>query len=110
MHDINMRQHILIAQVYDTFSASEVKLTLMEKYDDEYPVTVVTAAGSSQQKIVTVPLYELDQSVEVNNLTTVYVPPVKSQEESLRDWTTFRQIICNAERPEWLSLGSKANT
>ncbi|PJO43975.1 SAM-dependent methyltransferase, partial [Lysinibacillus xylanilyticus] len=62
MHDINMRQHILIAQVYDTFSASEVKLTLMEKYDDEYPVTVVTAAGSSQEKLVTVPLYELDQS------------------------------------------------
>jgi len=99
MHDINMRQHILIAQVYDTFSASEVKLTLMEKYDDEYPVTVVTAAGSSQEQIVTVPLYELDQSVEVNNLTTVYVPPVKSQEESLRDWTTFRQIIATLRGP-----------
>lgn len=99
MHDINMRQHILIAQVYDTFSASEVKLTLMEKYDDEYPVTVVTAAGSSQEKIITVPLYELDQSVEVDNLTTVYVPPVKSQEEALRDWATFRQIIATLRGP-----------
>ncbi|MGE7676068.1 nucleoside triphosphate pyrophosphohydrolase [Lysinibacillus sp. NPDC094403] len=99
MHDINMRQHILIAQVYDTFSASEVKLTLMEKYDDEYPVTVVTAAGSSQEKLVTVPLYELDQSVEVNNLTTIYVPPVKSQEGALRDWTTFRQIIAVLRGP-----------
>lgn len=99
MHDINMRQHILIAQVYDTFSASEVKLTLMEKYDDEYPVTVVTAAGSSQEKLVTVPLYELDQSVEVNNLTTVYVPPVTSQEEAFRDWTTFRQIIATLRGP-----------
>lgn len=100
MHDINMRQHLLIAQVYDTFSASEVKLTLMEKYDDEYPVTVVTAAGSAQEKIITVPLYELDQSVEVNNLTTVYVPPVKSQEEALRDWTTFRQIIATLRGPD----------
>ena len=99
MHDINMRQHILIAQVYDTFSASEVKLTLMEKYDDEYPVTVVTAAGSSQEKIITVPLYELDQSVEVDNLTTIYVPPVKSQEEALRDWATFRQIISTLRGP-----------
>jgi len=99
MHDINMRQHILIAQVYDTFSASEVKLTLMEKYNDEYPVTVVTAAGSAQEKLVTVPLYELDQSVEVNNLTTVYVPPVKSQEEALRDWATFRQIIAVLRGP-----------
>ncbi|GAB0171713.1 nucleoside triphosphate pyrophosphohydrolase [Lysinibacillus sp. CTST325] len=100
MHDINMRQHILIAQVYDTFSASEVKLTLMEKYDDEYPVTVVTAAGSSQEKLVTVPLYELDQSVEVDNLTTVYVPPVKTQEDALRDWTTFRQIIAVLRGPD----------
>ena len=99
MHDINMRQHILIAQVYDTFSASEVKLTLMEKYDDEYPVTVVTAAGSSQEKLITVPLYELDQSVEVDNLTTIYVPPVKSQEDALRDWATFRQIIATLRGP-----------
>ena len=99
MHDINMRQHLLIAQVYDTFSASEVKLTLMEKYDDEYPVTVVTAAGSAQEKIITVPLYELDQSVEVNNLTTVYVPPVRSQEAALRDWTTLRQIIATLRGP-----------
>ncbi|MFJ7953687.1 nucleoside triphosphate pyrophosphohydrolase [Lysinibacillus sp. NPDC096418] len=99
MHDINMRQHILIAQVYDTFSASEVKLTLMEKYDDEYPVTVVTAAGSSQEKLITVPLYELDQSVEVDNLTTIYVPPVKSQEGALRDWATFRQIIATLRGP-----------
>ncbi|MGN4127712.1 nucleoside triphosphate pyrophosphohydrolase [Lysinibacillus sphaericus] len=99
MNDINMRQHILIAQVYDTFSASEVKLTLMDKYDDEYPVTVITAAGSSQEKLVTVPLYELDQSVEVNNLTTVYVPPVKTQEDALRDWTTFRDIIATLRGP-----------
>ncbi len=92
-HDINMRQHILIAQVYDSFSASEVKLTLMEKYRDDYPVTIVTAAGSSQEQLRTVPLYELDQVAEINNLTTVYVPPVASDEDALRDWTTFRQII-----------------
>lgn len=99
MHDINMRQHILIAQVYDMYSASEVKLTLMEKYDDEYPVTIVTAAGSLEEVLRTVPLYELDQAVELNNLTTIYVPPVKDQEEALRDWTTFRQIIATLRGP-----------
>ncbi|MEO4055547.1 nucleoside triphosphate pyrophosphohydrolase [Solibacillus sp. CAU 1738] len=99
MHDINMRQHILIAQVYDTFSASEVKLTLMEKYRDDYPVTIVTAAGSSQEKLVTVPLYELDHAAELNNLTTVYVPPVESDEDALRDWTTFRRIIATLRGP-----------
>lgn len=99
MHDMNMRQHILIAQVYDAFSASEVKLTLMEKYRDDYPVTIVTAAGSSQEKLVTVPLYELDHVAELNNLTTVYVPPVTSDEEALRDWVTFRKIIATLRGP-----------
>lgn len=99
LHDINMRQHVLIAQVYDMFSASEVKLTLMEKYDDEYPVTIVTAAGSSEEILSTVPLYELDQAVTLNNLTTVYVPPVKEQEQALRDWTTFREIIATLRGP-----------
>lgn len=99
MDDINMRQHILIAQVYDTFSASEVKLTLMEKYRDDYPVTIVTAAGSSQEKLTTVALYELDHEVEINNLTTIYVPPVAQTDEALRDWTTFRQIIATLRGP-----------
>lgn len=57
-HEVNMKQHLLIAQVYDTFSASEVKLTLMEKYREDYPVTIVTAAGSKGEKLRTVPLYE----------------------------------------------------
>ena len=99
-HEINMRQHVLIGQVYDTFSASEVKLTLMEKYRDDFPVTIVTAAGSSEERLRTVPLYELDQAAELNNLTTVYVPPVKSDEEALRDWTTFRHIIAKLRSPE----------
>ena len=98
-HDLNMRQHILIAQVYDAFSASEVKLTLMEKYRDDYPITIVTAAGSSQEKLSTVPLYELDQMDEINNLTTVYVPPVTSYEDALKDWTTFRQVIADLRGP-----------
>lgn len=99
MHDINMRQHILIAQVYDAFSASEVKLTLMEKYRDDYPVTIVTAAGSAGEQLTTVPLYELDHVAQLNNLTTVYVPPVTSDEEALRDWTTFRKIIATLRGP-----------
>lgn len=99
MDDINMRQHILIAQVYDTFSASEVKLTLMEKYRDDYPVTIVTAAGSSEEKLTIVPLYELDHEVAINNLTTIYVPPVGETAEAYRDWTTLRQIIAALRGP-----------
>lgn len=96
---INMHSHVLIAQVYDSFSASEVKLTLMEKYRDDYPVTIVTAAGSSLEQLTTIPLYELDQRVEVNNLTTIYVPPVENDLDALRDWTTFKNIIATLRGP-----------
>ncbi|SOC26351.1 tetrapyrrole methylase family protein/MazG family protein [Ureibacillus xyleni] len=99
IHDVNMRGHLLIAQVYDAFSASEVKLTLMEKYRDDYPVTIVTAAGSSFENLTTVPLYELDQAVEINNLTTIYVPPVQDDFDALRDWVTFRKIIATLRGP-----------
>ena len=91
--DVKMNQHVLIAQVYDSFSASEVKLTLMEKYPDDHPVTIVTAAGSSDEKLVTVPLYELDRTAETSNLMTVYVPPAVLLEGRLKEWDTFREII-----------------
>lgn len=99
VHDVNMRQHVLIAQVYDSFSASEVKLTLMEKYRDDYPITIVSAAGSSKESLKTVPLFELDQTVEIDNLMTIYVPPVESDLDALRDWTTFRNIIATLRGP-----------
>ncbi|TWT02175.1 nucleoside triphosphate pyrophosphohydrolase [Planococcus sp. CPCC 101016] len=97
---VNMTQHLLIAQVYDSFSASEVKLTLMEKYPDDYPVTIVTAAGSADEVLRTVPLHELDRSSEVNNLTTVYVPPAVEQTQRLKEWQTFRSIIAKLRSPE----------
>ena len=98
--DVNMTQHVLIAQVYDSFSASEVKLTLMEKYPEDYPVTIVTAAGSAEESLRTVPLHELDRSAEVNNLTTVYVPPAMQQSERLKEWQTFRSIVAQLRSPE----------
>lgn len=98
--DVQMNQHIFIGQVYDAFSASEVKLTLMEKYPDDYPVTIVTAAGSSQETIRTVPLYELDRDMHLSNLTTVYVPPVKERSARYKEWQTFREIVAILRSPE----------
>lgn len=98
--DLHMNQHIFIGQVYDAFSASEVKLTLMEKYPDDYPVTIVTAAGSSQEDVRTVPLFELDRDMALSNLTTVYVPPVKERAMRYKEWQTFREIVAILRSPE----------
>ena len=98
--DVMMTQHVLIGQVYDAFIASEVKLSLMEKYAYDHPVTIVTAAGSSLEKLRTVPLFELDRETEIDNLTTVYVPPVSEREGRLKEWSTFREIIAALRAPD----------
>ena len=55
--EIQIAQHLIIGQVYDAFIASEVKLTLMEKYPDDYQVALVTAAGSSKEVVQWLALY-----------------------------------------------------
>src|SRR5699024_4101470 len=72
--------------------SSEVKLTLLEDLPPDYEVTVIEAAGSIEEKILTVPLVDLDREVTLSNLTSVYIPP--APEELLRhDFTSFRNVI-----------------
>ncbi|WP_087974039.1 nucleoside triphosphate pyrophosphohydrolase [Oceanobacillus rekensis] len=72
---LDYRHHLIFCQVYDRFIASDVKLALLEDLPADYEVTIVEAAGSKQEKITTIPLEELDHSMEISNLTSVYVPP-----------------------------------
>ena len=97
--EIQFRNHLIIGQVYDTFSASEVKLTLMEKLPYDYPVKIVTAAGSNDEWIKEVPLHELDREVDLNNLTSVYVPPVKEEKLLNKEFSRLRQIIAELRGP-----------
>ncbi len=95
--DIHSTQHLIIGQVYDAFVASDVKLTLMEKYPDDHRVNIVTAAGSQQESVKEIPLYELDRVMTLNNLTSIYVPPLL--EEDLREFTSLRSIIKTLRGP-----------
>ncbi|MBS4201492.1 nucleoside triphosphate pyrophosphohydrolase [Bacillus sp. FJAT-49732] len=97
---IRIDQHIIIAQVYDTFVASDVKLTLMEKYPDDYEVVMVTAAGSTLEQISKIPLYELDRQMKLNNLTSLYVPPITTRELSYKEFSTLRDIIAELRGPD----------
>jgi tetrapyrrole methylase family protein / MazG family protein len=98
-YELQIRQHIIISQVYDAFVASEVKLTLMELLPDDYEVVIVTAAGSSQENIVKVPLHELDRNVTLSNLTSVYVPPVQEEEQLYKDFNYLREVIATLRGP-----------
>ena len=59
LEEIQLRQHMIIGQVYDSFVASNVKLTFMEKLPFDYEVYIVTAAGSKDENIRKVPLLSL---------------------------------------------------
>ncbi|SCX78471.1 bifunctional methyltransferase/pyrophosphohydrolase YabN [Alkaliphilus peptidifermentans] len=67
----------IITQVYDTFVASQVKLRLMDYYDDEQEIVVVRAAGvPGVEKIEKLPLYQLDRLDWIDYLTSLYIPRI----------------------------------
>ncbi|KYG32828.1 bifunctional methyltransferase/pyrophosphohydrolase YabN [Priestia endophytica] len=99
--EIQVTQHVIIAQVYDGFVASDVKLVLMEKLPNEYPVYIVRSAGSQNENVQKVQLYELDHHIrEVDNLLTLYIPPVKDEEVLYKQFPTLRSIIATLRGPD----------
>jgi len=98
---LRSEMHTVIGQVYDEFTASDVKLTLMERYPDDYPVVVGHALGvSGEEQIVTIPLYELDRTPGFGNLSLVWLP--RSTDESLRNrsFERLHEIVAILRSPE----------
>ncbi|WP_080843561.1 nucleoside triphosphate pyrophosphohydrolase [Cytobacillus gottheilii] len=100
VEEAQLRQHIIIGQVYDQFVASNVKLELMEMLPHDYPVFIVTAAGSDQEYIKKAELVELDREVELNNLTSLYVPPVQDETILYKDFAKLKDIIAILRGPD----------
>lgn len=66
----------IITQVYNRLVASEVKLMLMDYYNDDFEIYVIRAAGvPGQERIERFPLFELDRIEWVDYLTSIYIPP-----------------------------------
>ena len=97
---LNPALHTVIVQVYDRFIASEVKLTLMEVFPDEYPVTIVTAVGvNGNEQVLTVPLYELDRTAQFGNLSLVYVAPAADETIRYRQFSYLKEIVAILRSP-----------
>lgn len=93
--------HIVITQVYDDFVASDVKLALMERYPDDYPVTIAHALGvADEERIATVPLYELDRVGGYGNLSLVYVPRTDRDDVHYRTFERLHEIVASLRSPE----------
>lgn len=86
---LNPSVHTVITQVYDMLTASEVKLTLMELYPDDFPVTVAHSLGiEEEERLIEIPLFELDRQ-SYGNRSLVWIP--KSQDERVLN-RTFEQL------------------
>ncbi len=93
--------HVLFAQVYDRMIASDVKLTLMEWYPDDYEVVVGHALGvSGEEHIVRVPLYELDRVAGYGNLSVIWVPKDEREELRGRSFHRLHEIVSILRSPQ----------
>lgn len=92
VESLSSDQHLIIMQVYHPMVAGDVKLDLMKIYPDDYQVARVDAAGSSQENVTWVPLYELDFFEGVHNLLSVYLPPLQP-DENWRSFARSQQLV-----------------
>ncbi len=93
---INPDAPALLAQVYNKRLASDLKLTLMNQYRDEYKVTLIHAAGTPDERIETIPLYRIDHSEHISHLTTLYIPPMPVAS----GFQSFQETIAHLRAPD----------
>lgn len=98
---LDPRRHTLIGQVYDEFTASDVKLGLMDIYPDDYPVVVGHALGvTGAEQVLRIPLYELDRIQGYGNLSLVYVPASPDEQLRIRSFERLHEIVSILRSPE----------
>jgi tetrapyrrole methylase family protein/MazG family protein len=89
-------QPALITQIVSREMASEIKLTLMANYPDEFQVTLVHAAGTDSERIENIALWELDHSSFLGPLSNLYIP-AREAGRSLED---LQEIIARLRAPD----------
>ena len=86
----------LIGQVYSRRVASDVKLTLMNQYTDDFEVVLIHSAGTGAEQLERLPLYAIDRSEQINHLTSLYLPALGN----LTSFEAFQGIIAHLRDPE----------
>jgi tetrapyrrole methylase family protein/MazG family protein len=87
---------LLVAQVYSQLVAAEVKMTLNAIYPDGHPVRLVHAAGTRDQLVEDLPLYEIDRSTHIGLLSALYVPPL-GEGTSME---SFQEVVAHLRAPD----------
>ena len=87
---------VLVAQIYSRLVAAEVKTMLNSVYPDEHPVRLVHAAGTKDQRVEDLQLYEIDRSQRLGLLSSLYVPPLAAG----ASFESFQEIVAHLRAPD----------
>ena len=101
---IDTNTNMIITQVYDHFIASNLKLALLEHYDYDQEVCIVTGAGvKNLESKKYIPLHELDRvENEFNYLSSLYIP--KTNKKMYNTINELQDIMATLRGPsgcEW---------
>lgn len=85
----------LVAQLYSKLVASDVKLTLMNQYPENYPVKLLHCVGTPEALIEEFRLYEIDRSKNIGSMTTLYIPPLPESSA----FESFQETVAHLRAP-----------
>lgn len=100
---IDTHHDSLWIQVYDKGIASQLKLKLMDYFEDTHEVRIIRAAGIPEMEtILTVPIWEMDHhAVVYDHLTSVFVPRSTQASYDLEDLITIMRQLRSDEGCPW---------
>lgn len=99
---IDKRTGCVITQVYNKFIASEVKIKLLEGYNEETEIFFVRAAGiKGIESIRKIPLYELDWQEDIDYLTSIYIPKDLENKKDFYDFVDLIDVLRGEEGCPW---------
>ena len=93
---VNPALPALLAQVYSRDVASNLKLTLMNQYADDFHVKLLHNAGADNARVESLPLYAIDRSRHIGAMTALYLPPL----HELSSFSAFQNIIARLRAPD----------
>ncbi|MCR4723477.1 MAG: MazG family protein [Eubacteriales bacterium] len=88
----DVRSLNIICQIYDREVAGDVKVALGRYYSDDTTVYMVNSAGSKDERVIEMPLCEIDRRRDTDHLSTLVIPP-QTAEGSPSDFYSFHSII-----------------
>lgn len=99
---LDKRVGTIITQVYNNFIASEVKLKLLEGYEDNTEIIFVRAAGvKGLESIRKISLYELDWQEDIDYLTSIYIPKDLDNKKDFQDLLDIIETLRNPGGCPW---------